>query len=148
MKVSALIQGLILGSRLHALRDHSGGIVHALLDEGWILELWELRSDEPKHEHLVLRKVLQRLEGPSTFRVVFKLIRPLVTEPLAHTSTYVVAVHVQLVEELHRNTIVPALTKVHAIPMNGISPSLTRRPVHAMTHLKFPLHRCMPTFMS
>ena len=73
--------------------------MNTLLEVLHVLQLRELRRDQPQHDRLVARQEPQRLERARARRVILQII----------------AVHPDLREELDRDAVVPALAEVHPI---------------------------------
>ena len=74
------------------------------LSTRWLLNeeaayLWELAGDEAKHKRLVFRQEFERFKSTRTLRVVLE----------------VVAVNIDLLEELDSDPVITSLTEVYAI---------------------------------
>ena len=89
--------------------------------------LREFGRDKSEDESLVPREELERLERPRTVRVVFEII----------------SVYVDLLEQLYRDTVVPAFAKMHAILTKKKIREKERLKKKKLEHhtLKFPLHK-------
>lgn len=98
-EADALIERVLEGALLLAIGNDGRRIAHALHKVVHILQARELGRDQPEHDRLVRGKVLQRLERARARCVVLE----------------VVAVHIDLLEQLNRNPVVTALAEIVAV---------------------------------